>query len=211
MKTYQSLGKPYTALAEVFKSGVKNEEADGKLIAEAQYAHHCWRDDCNEGLVKQVIHAYRRFSVQHLEQVYTALTVGDVTRRTFPDPNNYADTANYLLQLISMGQLNARISRASDDPMTWVVYFNSSSGESSHAQSEDQQYDNLKRQTEKISMLMDDVREADRQLGLSKEYIMDAKKSKKAKDNGQGDEDAIPGLSLHQDNFLHDEDMMEDL
>ena len=88
MKTFQSLGKPYTALADLFKNGVKNEESNSKIIAEAQYAHLCWRDDSNEGLVKQVIHAYRRFSVQHLEQAYTALTVGDVTRSTSPDPNN---------------------------------------------------------------------------------------------------------------------------
>ena len=211
MKTYQSLGKPYTALADIFKNGVKDEESDGRLIAEAQYAQLCWRDDSNEGLVKQVIRAYRRFSVQHLEQTYTALTVGDVSRRTSPDPNNYSNTANYLLRLISMGHLNATISQPSEDPMTWVVHFNRSANGALRVPSEEQQYNDLRRQTEKISMLMEDVREADRQFGLSKEYITDGRKHKKAKENGHGDEDAIPGLSLHQDNFPQDEDMMEDL
>ena len=210
-KAYQALGKPYTALADVFKEGINNEESNSMLISEAQYGHACWRDDSNEGLVKQVIHAYQRFSVLHLKKAYAALTVAEVTRRTSPDPNNYADTANHLSHLIAMGQLNATISRPSEDPMTWVVRFGKTAGAAPHIESEEQKYDSLKRQGEKITMLMDDVREADRQFGFSKEYISDAKKAKKMKESGQGDDESMPVFSLHQDIFPQDEDMMADL
>lgn len=212
MKTYQSLGKAYVALAEAFNEGIKNEESDSRLIEEARYGHACWKEDFNEGLVKQVVGAYRRFSVQHLENIYTALTVADVTRRTSPDPNDYTETANYLAYLISMGQLNASISESSEGPMTRVVRFNSFTGARRFALSESQQLEGLKRQTYRNTLLTDHVREADRQFGVSKEYIQEVKKAKKLQEGGQGGEETMAGeFSLHSDVFSQDEDMMADL
>ena len=208
-RTYQALGKPYTNLAEVFKEGIKNEENESKLVAEAEYAHGVWQEDFNEGLIRQVISAYRQFSVQHLEQAYRALTVADVTRRTSPNPEDYAGTANYLLELIQKDLLEAEVSSgSSDEPATWVLRFNSFDGKNISAQSEDQQYDALKRQIEKVSSLTDDVREADRQLGLSKEYVHDARlKLKISKENALEDDRATQNPEF----FIQDEDMMEDV
>lgn len=209
-KMFQALAKPYTALAEIFKEGVANEESSARLIAEAQTGHKWWSEDFNAGLVHQVIAAYRRFSVKHLEKTYAALTIADITRRTSPNPNDYAETGRFVIQLISYGQLNATISRSSESPESWVVRFPTSPAEGPQARSEDQQYDELVKQTQRVRALMEHVREADRKLGLSKEYIQEAKKMKKGK-NGEGngeDGNAFPGPG---DAFDHDEDMMGDL
>lgn len=209
-KAYLSISKPYTALADVFKDGIRNEESDSRLVAEAQYGHAWWKDDFNEALVKQVIFAYQRFSIIHLEKAYAALTVADVTHRTSSDPNNYADTANHLSHLIAVGQLNATMSRPSKDVRTWIVRFQKLAEAAPHADTEGENYEKLKRQGEKIKSLMDDVREIDRQVGFSKEYISDAKKGRKS-NSGLGDDENMAPFSLRQDIFPQDEDMMAGL
>ena len=58
---------------------------------------------------------------------------------------------------------------------------------------------------------MEHIREADRKLNLNKDYIAEAKKVKKARQNlveGGGDENA---WTAHTDAYEHDEDMMADL
>ena len=58
---------------------------------------------------------------------------------------------------------------------------------------------------------MEHIREADRKLGLNKDYIAEAKKAKKARQNGHeggGDENA---WMVHNDAYEHDEDMMADM
>lgn len=207
-RAYQTIGKAYVALADIFKRGIKNEENNSRLLAEARYGHEHWEADFNEGLVKQIIHAYQRFSILHLEKAYAALTVAEVNRRTSPDANNYADTANQISRLIAMGQLNASVSQPSEDVAKWVVRFGHSAQDSSPVHPEEVKIDRLKSQTAKISRLMNDIQELDRQLGFTKEYILDAKAAKKMKDNGQDNGDNMPTFTVHQDLFNQDEDMM---
>ncbi len=151
--------------------------------------------------------------MQHLEQAYQALTVADVARRTSPNPDDHAETANYLLDLISRGVLNAEVSGgSSDEPATWVLRFNSFAGNEIHLQSEEQQYAALRRQIDKVAALTEDVREIDRQLGLGKEYIHDAKlKLRLSKDNPTESDLNAANALVGQEFFTHDEDMMEDV
>ena len=168
------------------------------------------RQDCNYGLIVQVISAFRQFSVLRLEKTFAALTVADITRRTSPDPNDYAGTGEYVIHLISIGVLNATISQPSHDPASWILRFSdSTSGPLSRT--EEQQHQHLEKQTQKIKFLMDHIREADRKLSLNKDYIAEAKKAKKARQNGQeGGGEENPWLA-HGDAYEHDEDMMADL
>ena len=196
----------------MFKDNIKNAKFDNSILDEARYGRATWEEDCNEGLVKQAVNAYRQFSVRHLEQTYRALTVAEVARRTSQNPNDHAEAANYLLELISRGQLDAKVSsNSSNEPASWVLRFNSVTSDNTTAQSEEKQYAALRRQIETIATLTNDVREADRQLGLGKEYIQDAKKAKSAKENGLGDDMGVQGAFPSQDFFSHDEDMMEDV
>lgn len=227
-KQCRAIARAYEGLAEVFKTSLAEEESAQRLIDEANAGrnvwgpvspttreNHCFTEptltsfqDCNGGLVRQVIEAFRQFSVVRLEKVYAALTVADITRRTSPNPNDYAETGSYLINLISSGKLNATITEPSEDPATWIIRF--SDGTSGPlARSEEQQYEALVKQTRKIKVLMDHIREYDRKLSLSKEYINDAKRRKKEKaDHGEnGNPFGTSGL----DTFDQDEDMMADL
>ena len=160
--------------------------------------------------MKQVISAFRQYSVLQLGKTYAALTIADIARRTSPDPNDHAGTGEYVIHLISTGLLNATISQPSDDPASWILRFsNSASGPLSRT--EEQQHQHLEKQTQKIKLLMEHIREADRKLSLNKDYIADAKKSKRARQNGlevAGEEN--PWM-MHGDAFDQDEDMMADL
>ena len=209
-KIYQNLSKPYTGLADVFKTGIENEANVTELITEAQVAQQVFVDECNSGLVRQVIHAYRQFSVQRLGKTYAALTIAEVTIRTSDNSDDHAETGQYVIRLISAGQLNANICQTSEDPATWILRFSNSSEDGPHARSEEQQHEDLMRQAEKIQAVVAHVKEADRKYGLSKEYIQEAKRVKKGKEAGTGHEDGNPWIPA-ADGFDHDEDMMAGL
>ena len=56
--------------------------------------------------------------------------------------------------------------------------------------------------------LSDHVREADRRLGLSKEYLDWARRIQKSKDGGNVE---LSGFTTLSEDYLGDEDMMSDL
>ncbi len=207
-KIYNGLCKAYTSLAEVFKNSIDREESAVNLAAEASFGHQLWFEDFNSGLVRQVIAAHRRFSVQHLENTYAALSIADVTRRTSHGAYDDASTGHYVNGLIASGQLNATLTQPSEDPTRWILQFANSPTEGPMARSEEQQYNALLKQTQRVKTLMEHVREADRRLGLSKEFIQEAKKARLARLDGEGG--SHPSGS--QDNpFDQDEDMMAEV
>ena len=156
--------------------------------------------------MSQVIDAFRQFSVLRLEKTFAALTIANIARKTSPDPNDYAETGQYIVHLISARKLNATISEPSENPAKWIVRFSDSTS-GPLARSEEQQYEALAKQTRKLENLLDQVRETDRKLSLSKDYIADAKKKKKEKAEAAEEGNAWMG----QDPFDQDEDMMADL
>ena len=166
--------------------------------------------DCNAGLVLQVLDAFRRFSILKLGKTYAALTIADVAQRTSDNPEDYDGTARYVTSMISAGQINATLTQA-DDVRRWVLRFATSSRTGSLARTEEQLNDEINKQLGRTEMLSYHVRELDRKMGLSKEYIESVKKAQKNKDlspNGDLDPDGFHGL----DDFApEDEDMMEDL
>lgn len=160
--------------------------------------------DCNLGLVRQVIQAYRQFSVLELRNTYDALTIGHIARKTSPDPNDYAETGHYVSYLIATDKLNAVIEKPSANPASWLLVFcGPISGPL--ARSEEQDHDALALQKIMIIGLQEHIRETDRKLSLHKDYIADAKKRKKEKAD-VGDE----GNSWNDQGnpFDHDEDVM---
>lgn len=158
----------------------------------------------------QVIDAFRQFSVLQLGKTYAALTIADVARRTSPDPNDHAGTGEYIIHLISTGVLNATISQPSNDPGSWILRF-SDPNTGPLSRTEEQRHQHLQKQTQKITSLMEHIREADRKLSLNKDYISEVKKGKKARLNGvEGGAEENP-WTMQGDIYEHDEDMMADL
>lgn len=167
--------------------------------------------DFNFGLVNQAFLAFRKFSVLQLAKTYAALTIAEVTRRTSRDPKDFGETGDYVRSLISSGQINATITEASSDPARWVLRFVDSPSEGPQSRSEEQQYADLVRQTQKVECLWAHVREADRKLSLSKEYIQEAKKAKKSKGGENGGNGSHWDIGMNVNDFDNDEDMMGDL
>ncbi|KAI4129796.1 MAG: hypothetical protein LQ338_002047 [Usnochroma carphineum] len=177
-KQVRTLGKPYGTLGEIFKDSLSKE-----------------LDDYNLSLVFQVLDAYRRFTIVKLASTYAALPLPEVTQRTSPDPNNHAETAQYVAMMINNGQLRATLDQRSQDPQSWVLRFEPSSSTGPQAQSEQEQYEELVGQASKTAKLADHVRETDRKLSLSKDYINWLKRSKKdSKAQANDEEDPLlPG------------------
>ena len=147
--------------------------------------------------------------MQHLEDTYGALTIADVARLTSPDPKDYAETGQFVVGLIASGQLKASISHPSEDPRTWIVRFAGDAINADQSYPEEQQYEEVQRQAQRVDLLMAKVTDLDCQLRTSKEYVNDSKRSKKAKNDGGGFDDAtsFPPAEI----FDQDEEMMGDL
>ena len=209
-KIYQNLGKEYTGLAEIFQEGIEKERNIAQLVAEVQAAKPTLVDDCNFGLALQVIDAYRQFSVQRLQKTYAALTVAEVTRRTSENPTAYANTGQYIIKLISTGQLNATISRPSEDPASWIVRFCNPSEKGPQVRSEEQQLEDLMRLVGNVKALTVHIKEADRKYGLSKEYLQETKRVRKFKEISN-ELDGGNSWNTPGDPFDHDEDVMADM
>lgn len=157
----------------------------------------------------QVIDAFRRFSILKLEKTYVALRISDVTQRTSPEPHDHAETASYVTFLITSGHLNATLVKSAEEPQAWILRFATSSARGPQARSEQQQYEELVKQTRRTIKLTDHVRELDRRLGLSKEYVDWARKLQKSREaGGSGELNSFVGGG---DEYLIDEDMMADL
>lgn len=166
--------------------------------------------DCNTGLLIQVLDALRRFSIQKLENTYVAVSIPEVGARTSPIPTNHSETEAYIVSLISAGQLNATLSQSGDPSKPSILRFSGTSTTDQRSQSEATQYANLVKQTQKIKTLAEHVRVTDKRLCLSKEYIEWVKKAKKTKEAGGRAADGNP-MDMTGDDYGVDEDMMADL
>ena len=134
------------------------------------------------------------------------MPVASITDKTSPHPKNYAETGQYVESLISGGKLNAVITKPSEDPASWIVRFEARTA-GPLAQTEEQDCEALIEHTRKIKLLMERVREMDRKLSLTKEYIGDAKRKKK---EGAKLEEAFSSNAPGPFHMDADEDMMSD-
>ncbi|MCJ1397889.1 hypothetical protein MMC11_001085 [Xylographa trunciseda] len=202
-RTFRAIAKPYDTLAEAFKEG-----SSEKLYAELQAAQQIWQNDCNMGLVLQVLNAFRRFSILKLAKTYAAMPVSLVAQQTSPQPSNIAETESYLTSLIVSGQLNATLLPSSKTAGTSILRFAATSHDGPQARTEMENYENLQIQTERITSLTRHIKDTEQRLELSKEYLEWARKNHRSKDTGPGA--ANPG-TIGNNGYGVDEDMLADM
>ncbi|KAI4172987.1 MAG: hypothetical protein LQ348_006662 [Seirophora lacunosa] len=203
-KNVRALGRPYEALGEIFKDGLAKEQDVRRLNAEIHTGHPRWLEDHNLSLVLQVLDAYRQFSIARLELTYAALPLLIVTQRTSRDPEDHAETAQYVAMMISKGQLNAALDKRSQDPQSWILRFAISST-GPQARSEQEQYEELVKQASRTAKLADHVRETDRKLSLSKEYINWMKQAKNESNAPQGEDSSMSSrLPFDEEDIMGD-------
>ncbi|KAF2173895.1 hypothetical protein M409DRAFT_62123 [Zasmidium cellare ATCC 36951] len=191
MKSIRNLAKPYEALADDF-----DKRDYKKFIAEADAGEVVWSEDGNQRLIKEVADALMRYRVTDLQKTYAALPVTRVADQIGLSAN---DTMQLLQSMIQMGYLKASISSGSDA----VLCFHSTDTSSTSIAAKD-----LEDQTERIQNLVTFIRDADRRLQLSKEYVEHQKRMKKA---GGPDGDIADAMDLSWDPPVSLDDGDEDI
>ena len=148
--------------------------------------------------MKQVIGAFRKFSVVNLGKTYAAMRITDVAQRTSSTPTDLSETADYVKALVASGELKASITETGNDPGTWVLRFIEEADEEF---SEADKLAEITRAKDKIDTLRARIQEADRKLGLSREYLEYTKKTANQKGTNE---------QMSDDFMTIDEDMMVD-
>ena len=170
MKSLKSVGRSYDALAETF------EKRDWrKFQAEADAGTQIWQEDGNLRLVKEVSDALMRYRVIDLQKTYATLPVSRVAKHL----GSSTDATYKLLQdIFREGHINASISGSASEA---VLHFHLTSAATTNTD------DTLEAQAKRIEDLTSFIRDADRRLQLSKEYIDFAKRQKRGAAGPDGD------------------------
>ncbi|KAB8345997.1 hypothetical protein FH972_023049 [Carpinus fangiana] len=166
MRTVRALAKEYEAVAEAFRG------TDGKkLEAEAYEAQEEFRNAGNEGLVRNVVARHRQLAISKLANTYAVVPFSMVAKLLSISDS---DAAQYVQRLVQEGLLQASIEQAEGQS---VLRF----GEKQGQESEQQLKAELLRQTKRIKELSRYIAEADRRLGLSRDYVEHVSRQRKQK------------------------------
>lgn len=196
MKSIRAIAKPYDTLVEDF------EKRDSrKYLAEADAGTQIWHDDGNLRLVHEAGNALLRYRVIDLQKTYAALPVSRVASHI----GFAADVTLQMLQdMIRASHLHASISPGSASAAgDAVLRFHSTS--TSTSTSAAQADHDLEAQTLRIRALIASVRDADRRLQLTKEYVEHAKRAKRQSGGPDGDPADQMDLTYYDPPMLGDE------
>lgn len=161
---------PYDALAHDFeKRDVK------KFQAEFEEAGSLWADDGNLRLVKEVASALLRYRIIDLQKTYAVLPVVRIAELIESD---LGSTTALLQNMIETGSLSAELTQSG------VLTFRSSDAKLPDVADGP---DDLETRTQRIEELIKSLREADRRLQLTKDFVEYVKRTKKAGGGVEGD------------------------
>jgi len=168
IRSIKSIAKPYDALADSF------ERRDWrKYQAEMDYGTQIWHEDGNLRMVGEAGVALLRYRVSDLQKTYAALPVTRVASHIGFTPD---DTAQMLTNMIRSRTLNASLMPSeSNAPGDAVLRFHILATSGTNVEGTE-----LEAQTKRIEDLVTFVRDADRRVQLTKEYIEYAKRTKRA-------------------------------
>ena len=162
-KAIQSLAKPYDALVEAFR----NRDLQ-RFHAEVDVAEKTWEQDGNLGIVTEAAEALRRFRVIDLASTYAALPVDRVATHLSLSPDA---TLQLLTNMIAAGHVQASISTHGGAS---ILRFQPQQKQAVAVTEE-----TVAAQVKKIEALSAFVKEADRRLALTKEYVEYVRRNKK--------------------------------
>lgn len=199
MRNVHALARPYDCLVEAFGSGRLV-----RLKGEIEEGQQFWLSDCNFGLVLQVYDAFRKFSVLRLANIYAALPLPEVARRTSPEPTDLVETASYIASLIASGDLKATLTRSPDAAAAAATLRFLSS--SSVIRTEASLHQELQSHQAELENILKHVQDSDHRLEISREYIDKLRLMKKQKEQ---EARVGPSGGLAMADF--EEDVMADL
>lgn len=200
-KLYHTLAKPYESVARIFQLGTAS-----RLKSEVEAAKHIWQNDCNTGLILNVLAAYQQFQIRNLAGVHNKISILEIHNLTMSAetgaklPNPQA-VETLVQNMIADGSLRGTLSNPSNQ--TSVLTFS----QSSPILSEKQVQAELAASTLRIKSLTQEIRNTDRILTHDKDYVKHLQKQKKTTKimhdqgiggdmdwNGADDEDLMDSL-----------------
>jgi COP9 signalosome complex subunit 3 len=169
-KNIRNCSKAYDALVDDFE-----KRDHRKFQADAEVGMQIWEEDGNLGLIQEALSALQRFRVIDLRKTYAALPVSRLAKKL----DLALGEAHQLLQgMISGKHLYASLSGSGE---TSVLRFHTGT-ELANAEEND-----LEAQTSRIHNVIAHVRDADRRLQVSKEYIEHQKRNRRMAGGPDGD------------------------
>ncbi|KAJ9223049.1 hypothetical protein DTO169C6_4523 [Paecilomyces variotii] len=200
-KTYRALARPYDALADAFKSGDIN-----RLKGEIDIGQTVWHMDNNTGLVLQLVPALRKFSILKLGTTFAALTIGDVARRTSPEPSDIRETEAFVASLIMSRTLSATLLHSSDPSDPTMLRF-STDAHNSDTSSEAKISEQLSLERKRLKALVTQIDETESRLELSREYLDNLRRNLRRKEDSAKEGPTL----ISRGGGDIDEDIMDDL
>ena len=217
-RSFQTLGKPYIALAKAFEKGASEGGAE-QLKSEAEAGATQWADDQNTGLVREVLAHYQRHHILRLREVYSKISLDDIrllthSAETGKPLDSAGDVETLLADMIANGILSGVIERSgSADGPAHLTFL--SEGEEL---SEDQVAAEIERSARRIRDLAPVIKATNERLGTSRDYVRHLAKEQQKRDKGDGGGPAGGGgggagslkdlLDVGFDSQIEDEDLM---
>ncbi|WPH00083.1 Hypothetical protein R9X50_00290600 [Acrodontium crateriforme] len=176
VKSIKTIAKSYECLGEDF------DKRDWKKYqAELDIGTQIWVEDGNLTLAKEAGDAILRYRVIDLQKTFAALPVSRVAYN-LDLPRDH--TRQLLTTMISEGHLHASLNENPKDSADPVLRFNYDPPVSSTPEEQDEE---LKNQTKRVEELVMFIRDADRRLQLSKEYVESQRRIKRSFAGPDGD------------------------
>lgn len=201
-KLYHILAKPYETVATLFETATA-----GRLKSEVDFGAHIWNDDCNTGLMLNVLAAYQKFQIRKLADVYSKISIPEIVNLTMSaETGNRTSTQmveNLIQSMIQDHTLQATMSSSPGKPS--ILTFTAGGPVLSEAQMKSE----LAATTQRIQALSQDIKVTDRLLTHDKEYVKHAAKMKKsAKDIMDRGDVSMKGNEMDWNNNFEEEDLM---
>ncbi|CAJ2502862.1 Uu.00g102560.m01.CDS01 [Anthostomella pinea] len=196
-KLYGVVGKAYTNLASLFVT-----EDVQALRSEAEKNGEIWLEDCNMGLVQEVLAAYQKWRVLGLQDVYTKITISEIRKQTTSAETGEKlgkdeDVRMLIQNMIIGGMLNGVIEK-NDDGTDFLTFL------SPTTQLSEQDFaKELARTAMRLKQLQPIFKATNERLGTNKDYVKHLIKESKRTDKGDGQD---PTLGF--DSQVDDEDLM---
>lgn len=198
-KTYHTLAKPYETVAQLFETA-----SASRLKSEIDIGAKLWQDDCNTGLMLEVLAAYQKFQIRRLADIYSKISIPEIVSQTMSAESGNrisAEAVEALIQeMIREGTLHATLSQSPNKPSILTFKLGGPNLSEVDFQRE------LAAYTKQIHQLNQDIKVTDRMLTHDKDYIKYAAKQKKSK-GGSGSGGDL-GLGDMDWNAMEEEDLM---
>ncbi|KAI9717955.1 MAG: hypothetical protein M1828_007047 [Chrysothrix sp. TS-e1954] len=196
LKTIKAVSRQFENVAAAFKL-----EDSKKLRAEVEAARSTWQQSGNRGLVDHVMRHHQRLFVLRFEKLYAAMPLQLVAEEL---RMSQQDATTYVSSLIESGNLKARI-----EPGKAQTILHFARDSELDLRSDERLRDELLLRTNRIKVLQQHIEEADRRLGLSKEYVENVRRSRKKKEERQGPDEEAMEMSFGPPGSEDDDALME--